>query len=138
MKKTNIIYWILTGLFAFLMGGSAIPDILMDPVAVQGMHTELGYPTYFIPFIGVAKVLGVIAILIPGYPRIKEWAYAGLFFDLIGATYSILAIGKPDWVFMVLPLAVATAAYVFYHKRRKMLATRNSARTEAFAEAAVA
>jgi uncharacterized membrane protein len=139
MKKTNIIYWILTGLFAFLMAGSAIPDILLDPAAVQGMHTELGYPTFFIPFIGVAKVLGVIAILIPGYPRIKEWAYAGLFFDLIGATYSILAIGKPDWMFMILPLAVATAAYVFYHKRRKMLDSRSRAtgRNEAFAEAAV-
>jgi hypothetical protein len=121
MKKTNIFYWVFTGLFAFLMLGSSIPDIISSPVAVQGMHNELGYPAFFIPFIGVAKLLGVIAILVPGFPRIKEWAYAGLFFDLIGATYSILAIGKPDWMFMILPFALAISSYVFYQKRKKLL-----------------
>src|SRR6187402_210637 len=111
MKKTNIFYWVFTGLFAFLMLGSAIPDILSQPVAIQGMHVELGYPTYFVPFIGVAQLLGVIAILVPGFPRIKEWAYAGLFFDLIGATYSIIAAGQPagSWAFMILPLLLAAA-----------------------------
>jgi hypothetical protein len=135
MKKTNIFYWIFTGLFSALMLGSAIPDIMIDPIAVQGMHTELGYPTYFIPFIGVAKALGVIALLIPGYPKIKEWAYAGLIFDLIGATYSIFAIGKPDAAFMVLPLALGISSYVFYQKRRKMQSTRAAVQTEAFAAA---
>jgi hypothetical protein len=125
MKKTNIFYWVFTGLFAFLMLGSAIPDIMSHPVAIKGMHEELGYPVFFVPFIGVAKLLGVVAILVPGFPRIKEWAYAGLFFDLIGATYSILAIGKPDWMFMVLPLALATTSYVFYQKRKKLLAARS-------------
>ena len=120
MKKTNIFYWVFTGLFAFLMLGSAIPDIISHPVAIQGMHVELGYPLFFVPFIGVAKVLGAVAILIPGFPRLKEWAYAGLFFDLIGATYSIFAIGKPDWMFMALPLALAAASYVFYQRRRKL------------------
>lgn len=124
MKKTKIIYWILTGLFAFLMLGSSIPDILSSPIAVKGMHEDLGYPVYFIPFIGVAKLLGVVAILIPGYPRIKEWAYAGLIFDLIGATYSIAAAGKPitDWIFMVLPIALGVSSYVFYHRRRNQIA----------------
>lgn len=135
MKKTNIFYWIFTGLFSALMLGSAIPDIMIDPIAVQGMHTELGYPTYFIPFIGVAKALGVIALLIPGFPRIKEWAYAGLFFDLIGAAFSILAIGKPDWMFMVLPVGIGVGSYVFYTKRRKMQSTRAVVREEAFAAA---
>lgn len=120
MKKVNIFYWIFTGLFAFLMLGSSIPDIISSPVAIKGMHGELGYPVYFVPFIGVAKFLGVIAILVPGFPRLKEWAYAGLSFDLLGATYSILAIGKPDWTFMILPLALATASYVFYQKRKKL------------------
>jgi hypothetical protein len=120
MKKTNIFYWVFTGLFAFLMLGSAIPDIMSHPVAIQGMHVELGYPLFFIPFIGVAKFLGALVILIPGFHRLKEWAYAGLFFDLIGATYSILAIGKPDWVFMILPLSLATVSYVFYQRRRKL------------------
>jgi hypothetical protein len=120
MKKTNIFYWIFTSLFGAFMLFSAIPDIMVHPIAVQGMHTELGYPIYFIPFIGVAKALGVIAILIPGLPRLKEWAYAGLFFDLIGATYSIIAIGKPDWVFMFLPLAFAITSYILYIKRSKL------------------
>src|SRR3954470_14106256 len=90
MKKTKIIYWIITGLFAGFMIFTAIPDILVVPDAVDFM-VKLGYPVYFIPFIGVAKVLGGIAILIPGFPRIKEWAYAGLMFDLIGAAYSVSA-----------------------------------------------
>jgi uncharacterized membrane protein YphA (DoxX/SURF4 family) len=139
MKKTNIFYWIFTGLFSFLMLGSAIPDILSMPIAVQGMHTELGYPVYFIPFIGVAKLLGVIAILIPGQTRLKEWAYAGLFFDLIGATYSIIAIGKPDFIGMALPLALAVASYLFYTKRRKLQQQRiatNERSAPAFANAA--
>jgi hypothetical protein len=120
MKKTNIFYWIFTSLFAFMMLGSAIPDIISHPMAVQGMHKELGYPLYFIPFIGWAKSLGVFAILIPGFPRIKEWAYAGFAFDLIGATFSIVAVGKPDWVFMFLPLALGVASYYFYHKRKAL------------------
>jgi DoxX-like family len=121
MKKTKILYWTFTGLFAAFMIMSAIPDVLSNPVAVKGMHDGLGYPLYFIPFIGVAKLLGVAAILIPGYPRIKEWAYAGLVFDLVGATYSILAVSKSagDWAFMALPLLLAVFSYVFYHKKIK-------------------
>ncbi|MBS1730439.1 MAG: DoxX family protein [Bacteroidetes bacterium] len=120
MKKTKTIYWVFTSLFAFMMFGSAIPDVFSQEVAVKGMHIDLGYPLYFIPFIGIAKWLGVAAILIPGYPRIKEWAYAGLFFDLIGATYSIIASGGNvgQWGFMILPLALGTLSYYYYHKRK--------------------
>lgn len=120
MKKTKIIYWIFTGLFAFFMLGSAIPDALVMPVAVGGFK-EMGYPVYLIPFLGVAKILGVIAILIPGYPRIKEWAYAGLTFDLIGATYSIINSGKSigNWAPMFIILFVAAGSYIYYHKKLK-------------------
>lgn len=120
MKKLNVLYWIFNGLFAAMMLMSAIPDIMMDPVAVQGMHEGLGYPLYFVPFIGVAKVLGSIAILVPGFNRIREWAYAGLFFDLIGATFSIIAAGGTiaQYGFMALPLVLGILAYVFYHKRK--------------------
>lgn len=118
-KKTNILYWTFTILFSLLMFSSAIPDILSSPIAVKGMHQDLGYPVYFIPFIGVAKALGVIAILIPGFKTIKEWAYAGLLFDLIGATYSIAAAGAPNGspLFMLLPLLIAITAYFFYRKK---------------------
>jgi len=122
MKKTKVFYWIFTVLFAFMMLASAIPDVLSSPVAIKGMHEGLGYPVYFVPFIGIAKVLGVIAILIPGFSKIKEWAYAGLLFDLIGATYSIISIGAPvaNWLFMALPLTLAACSYVFYHKRLRV------------------
>jgi hypothetical protein len=131
MKKTNIFYWVFTGLFSAMMLGSAIPDVISSPIAVQGMHVELGYPIYFIPFIGVVKVLGVLAILLPISAKIKEWAYAGLVFDLIGATFSIIAIGKPDWMFMILPLFLAIGSYVFYNKKNKQQKNRGTTFTTA-------
>jgi len=118
MKKTKILYWIFTSLFAFMMLGSSIPDIFSAEMAVKGMHGELGYPLYFIPFIGIAKLLGVIAIVIPGFPKIKEWAYAGLAFDLTGATFSIISAGAETAgaVFMILPLTLCALSYIYYHK----------------------
>ncbi|MFD0751337.1 DoxX family protein [Mucilaginibacter calamicampi] len=118
-KTIKILYWVFTILFAFVMLGSAIPDILVMPLAVKGMHDGLGYPVYFIPFIGTAKAIGVIAILVPGFPRIKEWAYAGLMFDLIGATYSIAMAPNPDgpWYVMLVPLTLGALAYFFYQKK---------------------
>lgn len=126
MKKTTITYWILTGLFAFLMLGSAIPDILVVPMAVEGFR-QIGYPAYLIPFLGWAKLFGVVAILVPGFPRIREWAYAGLFIDLLGATYSVLSIGKPvsAWSPMLVIIGVGVGSYVFYHKRQKMASQRS-------------
>jgi|SRR5688572_3608402 len=122
MKKTKIFYWIFTSLFAAFMLSSAIPDILSSPIAVEGMHKGLGYPVYFIPFIGVAKLLGSLAILIPVNSRIREWAYAGLFFDLIGATYSIIAIGATfsNWIFMALPIGLGIVSYVLYNKKKRL------------------
>lgn len=119
MKKIKIFYWIFTGLFSAMMLAASIPDIISLPIAVEGMHGKLGYPIYFIPFIGIAKLLGVIAILIPGFQKIKEWAYAGLVFDLIGALYSIIAVGDPAgaWLPMFLPLSLAAGSYFFYRQK---------------------
>ena len=118
-KKINLFYWVFTALFAAMMLFSAIPDIMVVPQAVEIVSNHLGYPEYIIPFLGVAKLLGAIAILIPGYPRIKEWAYAGLTFDLIGATYSAIAKGDPlsGWIFMILPFSLMALSYYFYHKK---------------------
>jgi hypothetical protein len=117
MKKTKITYWTITGLFAAFMIMTSIPDILVVPDAVTFM-THLGYPKYLIPFLGAAKLLGVVAILIPGFPRVKEWAYAGLFIDLAGATYSQLATAGPvaPVSFMLLPILLGALSYMFYHK----------------------
>jgi hypothetical protein len=119
MKKVNITYWIVTGIFAAFMLFSAIPDIMVVPDAVKMISTDLGYPRYFVPFIGLAKLLGVIAILIPGLQRIKEWAYAGLFFDLFGATYSAIAMGgfDPRISFMILPIGFLFWSYFLWHRK---------------------
>ena len=118
MKKTNLLYWIFTGLFAAFMMLSAIPDIWMVDMAVKGF-AEILLPAYLLPFVGVAKALGVIAILLPGFPRLKEWAYAGLMIDLAGAIYCIAAAGKPaeNWAPVFLPVLLGVLSYVFYHKR---------------------
>ena len=118
MKKNNLLYWIITGLFAAFMIFSSIPNITMSPEAVT-MITGLGYPNYFIPFIGVAKLLGCIAILIPGFKRIREWAYAGLCFDLIGATYSIIVKEglQPSVLFMILPIGFLFFSYYLWNKK---------------------
>jgi len=117
-NQTNIVYWILTGLFAFIMFGSAIPDVLMVNMAKQGF-AEIQMPAYLLPFVGIAKMLGVLAVLIPGNPRLKEWAYAGLIFDLIGATYAVAASGKAieNWAPMLLFIALGFGSYYYYHKR---------------------
>ena len=120
MKKTKILYWIFTGLFGALMLFTAVPDVMLSADAIVFMK-QLGYPNYFTVFIGVAKVLGVIAILIPGYPRLKEWAYAGLFFDLIGAIYSVISVFgvSIDQAFFILPFTLGILSYIYYHKKIK-------------------
>ena len=108
------------------MLGSAIPDILVSPEAVQGFK-DMGYPAYLVPFLGWAKLFGVLAILVPGLPRIKEWAYAGLFIDLVGATYSIhnSGISFAMWAPMLIFILLGAGSYVFYHKRLKAASLTN-------------
>ena len=120
MKKLTIFYWITTGLFAGFMLFSSIPDIMQVPEAVT-MITGLGYPKYFVSFIGVAKLLGVIGILQPLFPRLKEWAYAGLFFDLFGATYSAIKVGgfDPMMLTMILPFSFLFLSYFLWHKKQQ-------------------
>jgi len=118
MKHSTRLYWIITSLMAAFMLMASIPDILGIPQAVE-VFTHLGYPTYLLPFIGVAKVLGVTAVLVPGFHRLKEWAYAGLVFDLIGAFYSHLAVGDPAsaWAFPIAGLILVASSYLLYRRR---------------------
>lgn len=118
MKKTNAIFWSFTILFAAFMLFSAVPEIIQSAESKEFMK-HLGYPDYFNPFIGVLKILGVIAILLPGIPRVKEWAYAGFFFDLFGATYSQIASDgfMLSILFMLLPFIFWGISYAYYHKR---------------------
>lgn len=117
MKKTKIIYWIFTGILSALILLGAVPDLISVPEA-QAMFKHLGYPMYLLPFLGLAKILGIIAILILGYPRLKEWAYAGLFFDLTGAMYSSFSVGDPasQWAPILIGYVLIFGSYIFYHK----------------------
>jgi uncharacterized membrane protein YphA (DoxX/SURF4 family) len=93
-KPKTIAYWITTGLFAaaFLASGGA--ELASAPAVVTAMR-GLGYPPYFLTILGMWKVLGAGALLVPGLPRLKEWAYAGVFFDLTGAAASHALSGDP-------------------------------------------
>ena len=114
MKKNKIIFWTTTGLFALFMALGAIPDILMIDEAKKVLE-HLGYPMYLMPFIGVAKTLGAITILIPKFDKLKEWAYAGLSIDLIGATYSIIQVDGfgSNILIPLFGISLLTVSYIF-------------------------
>ena len=118
MKKTNILYWIFTGLFGAFMLMSGIQN-LMATAEWKAIMEHLGFPVSLLPFLGIAKCLGVLAIVVPGFPRLKEWAYAGFCFDLLGVTYSAIAADgiQPSHSFMLVLFALLFLSYGFYHKR---------------------
>jgi uncharacterized membrane protein YphA (DoxX/SURF4 family) len=91
-KMKTLGYWVTTALLAldFLMGG--VMSVARPPEVLEGM-SHLGYPVYFAVLLGVWKILGAVAIVAPRLPRLKEWAYAGIVFDLTGAAVSHAASG---------------------------------------------
>lgn len=119
MKNTKLLYWLFTALFAALMLFSAIPNIICNDDSVKFIHDMLGYPVYIIPFIGIAKFLGVVILLIPGLKSMKEWAYAGLFFDLAGAIYSNIAVaGKVDPMMLTLLFWIVPGILSYYYWKK--------------------
>lgn len=117
IRRIKIFYWIFTGLLLALMFVGSIPNILCSPESVA-LFNHLGYPVFLLPFLGIAKILGVIAILTPGYPRLKEWAYAGFTFDLGGAFYSSIAVGDSAsfWAPLIIGFIFIAGSYMLYHK----------------------
>jgi DoxX-like family len=109
-KSKKIAYWIVTGLLCFGMLLGSTAQLLRAKPNVDGM-ISLGYPLYVLTILGIWKYLAVFTILIPKYPLVKEWAYAGLFFVLSGGVISHLASGEgvikamPVFVFMCLDVA---------------------------------
>ncbi|MDQ2720233.1 MAG: DoxX family protein [Bacteroidota bacterium] len=91
-KRNKIIYWIATALLALGMLQSGIFAVLRTKQWID-LVTALGYPIYLLTILGIWKILGVLAILIPGFKLLKEWAYAGFFFAMTGALISHLACG---------------------------------------------
>lgn len=92
-KAKSIAYWITTILVALPIGSGGLAQIWQYRINPHGVVPVLGYPTYFFAILGFWKALGAIAILWPRFPRLKEWAYAGIFFDLTGAAASVAAVG---------------------------------------------
>lgn len=122
-KATNITYWICTIIFAALMIFSAAGGLQPSKDAIKIIHDGLGYPVYFIQFISVAKIIGAIVILIPGLRLVKEWAYAGLFFDLSGAIYSgIAASGKFDPLILTMLIWIIPGIFSYYLWHKKVAA----------------
>jgi hypothetical protein len=91
-KSTKIIYWIATIWLALGMLSSGIVQLVKLQEEVD-MMTRLGYPLYFMTVLGLWKILGVVTVLVPKFPLLKEWAYAGFFFTMTGAVISHLAVG---------------------------------------------
>jgi hypothetical protein len=92
-KTRSVVYWAMTILVAFFIGPGGATQVAQYLGNPHGVVPQLGYPTYFFAILGVWKVLGAIAILVPRFPLLKEWAYAGIFFDLTGAAASCAAVG---------------------------------------------
>jgi hypothetical protein len=127
MKKANkIIYWIATAWLALGMLSTGIVQLIQHEPEVTRMEA-LGYQAYLLPLLGVCKVLALVAIFIPRYPLIKEWAYAGLFFMMMGAVYSHIAQGDPaSDIFGPGLLLVLTVVSWYFRPAERKIAFANS------------
>lgn len=120
-KRNKIIYWIATIWLSLGMVSSGIVQLLKLKEEVD-MMTHLGYPLYFLSILGIWKMLGVIVVLIPKYPLLKEWAYAGFFFAMSGAVFSHLAVGDgaEEYFGPVLLLGLTAISWHFRPADRKI------------------
>jgi len=122
VKNRLIVYWIATAFIGLETLAGGVTDLVRGRAALvsgpfaQDLITHLGYPPYLLTILGVWKVLGAIVILAPGLPRLKEWAYAGVFFELTGAAASWTLHGDPA-AEMASPIVLATIALVSWALR---------------------
>lgn len=112
MKRDKIIYWATTGLLAAGMVMSSVMYLGKSEEMVTNF-TAIGYPVFMLGILGVAKLLGGIALVAPTPDRLKEWAYAGFTFVFIGAAWTHVATGTP-WIAPVIALAILTVSYIFF------------------------
>jgi hypothetical protein len=131
MNYRKIGYWAATGLVALAFGFGGAMDVAQPPDVVAGM-AHLGYPAYFATIIGIWKLLGTVAILVPGFGRVKEWAYAGMVFDLTGAAASHAVTGDPvgNVLTPLVILAIVVASYLLRPESRKLVSVPESERGE--------
>src|SRR6187455_2157198 len=125
-KRKKIIYWIATIWLSLGMLSTGAVQLLKmkgySPGSLDSM-THLGYPAYFVTLLGIAKILGVVALLIPKYPLLKEWAYAGFFFMTSGAIFTHIAAGNSiSEIFpSLLLLILASVSWYFRPADRKLI-----------------
>lgn len=119
-KRNKIIYWIATIWLALGMISTAIVQLMQMKEEVDNV-TRLGYPPYILTIIGVWKILGVVVILVPKFPLVKEWAYAGFFFAMTGALISHFVLGNSFGVYYgaLLLLILTVVSWYFRPADRK-------------------
>ena len=116
MEKRKLIwYWIITVILSFCIFSGGLAQALLVKGVIQGFK-PLGYPTYFISLIGIWKMLGVIAILIPKFKLLKEWAYVGIFFTMTGAVISHIASNDVS-VQIIAPVVLAVFTVLSWYLR---------------------
>jgi uncharacterized membrane protein YphA (DoxX/SURF4 family) len=125
-KRNKIIYWIATLWLALGMVSTGGVQLFKVKTEVDNI-TQLGYPVYFLTILGIWKILGVIAVLIPKFPLQKEWAYAGFFFAMSGATFSRIASGDSiNTLFPSLLLLILTVvSWYFRPADRKIISVKS-------------
>ncbi|MCF0042231.1 DoxX family protein [Dyadobacter fanqingshengii] len=118
MNKINIWYWIFTIGFVLPLTAGSLFELSGNADSIS-QYTRLGYPAYLPPFLGLARLLAVIAIIVSGFPRLKEWAYAGLVFDVMGAAFSQIASGQEftNALFPLITIFFIAGSYLLYHRR---------------------
>jgi uncharacterized membrane protein YphA (DoxX/SURF4 family) len=126
MKKRNkIIYWIATLWLALGMVSTGIVQLLKWKEETNFI-IRIGYPEYLLPFLGVCKFLGVVVVLIPRFPLLKEWAYAGFFFMMSGALYSHIAFGNAiNEIFPPILLLILTVVSWYFRPADRKIITAN-------------
>jgi hypothetical protein len=130
-KRNKIIYWVATLWLALGMTSTGIVQLLNVQEEVN-MITRLGYPVYFLTIIGVWKLLGVVAVLIPKFPLLKEWAYAGFFFNMSGAIFSHSVNGgsATDFFGPALLLVLTGVSWYFRPADRKIMSSTSDLRQQ--------
>jgi hypothetical protein len=121
-KKEAVSYWALTALFLLPMAGSGLPELFVGgPAATAASFVHLGYPLYLMRILGLAKVLGAVAIVTNRSRTLAEWAYAGFVFDLVVAVASHLIVG--DGLLAAAPATVLLFVLGSYRLHSKRVAT---------------
>ena len=115
-RRSKTIYWVATGWLSLGMISTGMVQLLRVDEEVQKM-TQLGYPVYLLTLLGVWKMLGVAAVLVSKFPLIKEWAYAGFFFDFILAASAHININDGEQMASIVATVLLIVSYIFGRKR---------------------